>query len=557
MKVSRNPSYLFQSRHGIYYFRARIPLFIKSRYNTTKNEVRKSLDTRSLAIARKEARRLWVMMEDTDYMMNIDELEQHLQESNEGRQLLKRFLIASIKSRETGILDGEETDNYFVDYENLESETHILFRQLNSNQIELLKKQLDLWGDEPEDKKKEILLKLKSEIDKEEKEDIVAEKRIVIKGEVGSDAAAHVEEDLFVADAVKLFLDDHVETKSRGNAKGAAASTMVSYKGKLNEFVRIIGGDTVKCSSITKKTIIDYDKNIWKVPSGFTRYKKYKSMSIDEIIAYAGKNNISTKDNETVSQHVMRIKEFLKWLAVQEFVEEGLEKYLKEVPASNKSDSDKKDKFTDDDLRKLFNNEIYEKGRFKNKPSRYWLPLIALFTGMRGQEIAQLFNDDIQYDEEEKIWFIEIRENEKRKQRLKTTQSARKVPVHNKLKDLGFLEYVETVKGSKMLFPELYNEEGNHYKKYGNNFNRKNGGWKVKLGVEGHNSFHSFRHNVIDFLVKDAVDERVVTGLVGQKYKGGVVPNYLKSDALSTRYDALKRLKYPCVDWSKIVKRRW
>jgi len=31
MKVARNPSYLHQSRHGIYYFRVRIPLSIKAR----------------------------------------------------------------------------------------------------------------------------------------------------------------------------------------------------------------------------------------------------------------------------------------------------------------------------------------------------------------------------------------------------------------------------------------------------------------------------------------------------------------------------------------------
>ena len=60
MNVSRNPSYLFQSRHGIYYFRARIPLSIKSRYSTTKNEVRKSLNTHSVVVTRKDARRLWV-----------------------------------------------------------------------------------------------------------------------------------------------------------------------------------------------------------------------------------------------------------------------------------------------------------------------------------------------------------------------------------------------------------------------------------------------------------------------------------------------------------------
>jgi hypothetical protein len=60
MKPRANPSYLFLSRHGISYFRCRIPLEVKALYGIQKNEVRKSLRTSNYSDALKKARRLWL-----------------------------------------------------------------------------------------------------------------------------------------------------------------------------------------------------------------------------------------------------------------------------------------------------------------------------------------------------------------------------------------------------------------------------------------------------------------------------------------------------------------
>ena len=55
-----------------------------------------------------------------------DAMELADQRASDVKKLLKQFLIASIQSKETGILEGEEVDSFFVDYVNSESEIEIL-----------------------------------------------------------------------------------------------------------------------------------------------------------------------------------------------------------------------------------------------------------------------------------------------------------------------------------------------------------------------------------------------------------------------------------------------
>jgi len=546
-----NPTYLFKSRHGIYYCRVRIPLSIKKQYNTPCNEVKRSLRTRNYSEALKGARRLWVELERTDFTMNdkCQELEQAQRDSSEGRQLLKRFLIASIQSNETEILDDEEA-NHFTDYENSDSDTKILFKRLSSSQQELLQRELDSWEDLTLEKKKVILESLKEEIKLSES--------VHTPSPATATATEPMPEDdktsPLLPDAIEKYIEHYIGIRSRGNdPKPVPKETIAEYSGILREFIRIIEGEKFRCSDLSKKIIKGYDQKVWKVPAGFMKSKAYKGKSVDAVIAMGKK----TKESDTISKHVMRVKSFLSWCENEDYSCAGLGNSFSKIYSGGQPDHEKRDPFSNDELRLLFNNPIYEAGRFKH-PSRYWLPLIALFTGMRGREIAQLYRDDVQEDSESGVWFIEVRFNQKRMQSDKTAHASRKIPVHPQLKKLGFIEYVSSGRKNTMLFPELYNESGNPYKNWGNNFNRKApSGWKWKLGVKGDTVFHSFRHNVIDFLEKADVHKRIGCFLVGHKYKGGFVSNYIKSDDLKVLHGGIKVLSYPSIDWSKIEKRRW
>ena len=563
---SRTPSYLFQSRHGIYYFRVRIPLSIKKRYNISKTEFRRSLETRSHSVALRLSKRLWVKMEDSDYAMkDIErEMESFAQEEALGKKLLKRFLIAQIESKETGILDNEDADSFFSNCNENEKATDIILRELEKYELDLLTKHLDGWEQLPYDLKRNILLNLKKDNDNnlslvkhQQHEPIINTDTIYINNSINQISKLHIEEKLLV-DAINDFLQNYIEINSRGNAKPPSKATLVSYEGILKEFIRIVGGDKINCHDITKETIKFYDTNIWRTPKSFMKMKIYDGLDINSVIKLGEKLGSPTKKNETVKNHTMRVREFIKWAEGEVYIISGLDKYLIKVPGSNERANEKVDPFSDEDLHKLFNNEIYESGKFKNKPSRYWLPLIALFTGMRGEEIAQLLKNDVIKDKDTDIWYFNLVANYEINKNLKNKNSRRKIPIHPQLNRLGFIEYIDKIKSDCMIFPELFNKNGDHYKNFGNCFNRKNdSGWKWKCGVKGNTKFHSFRHTFTNTLKINNVADGIIAGLLGHGHISNVVPNYNKPDSLKICYAAINKLSYPSIDWSKIEKRRW
>ena len=119
------------------------------------------------------------------------------------------------------------------------------------------------------------------------------------------------------------------------------------------------------------------------------------------------------------------------------------------------------DKFTRTELRSLFESDEYRNRKFE-KPFQYWVPIIALFTGARLEEICQLYLTDIQFHESG--WFFHFSEelydttvSTTHQKRLKTTSSERICPVHPKLLELGLLKFVDELRGDGKgrLFPDL------------------------------------------------------------------------------------------------------
>ena len=92
-----------------------------------------------------------------------------------------------------------------------------------------------------------------------------------------------------------------------------------------------------------------------------------------------------------------------------------------------------------------------------------WLPLIMMYSGMRPNEVAQLFLDDIQTTSEGTLFF-RITKNVERNQWVKTSAS-RAVPIHEKLVELGFMEYVEKLRTAKesQLFPNCKPQKNTGY----------------------------------------------------------------------------------------------
>jgi integrase len=188
-------------------------------------------------------------------------------------------------------------------------------------------------------------------------------------------------------------------------------------------------------------------------------------------------------------------------------------------------------KFDDHDLLLLFESEDYCGHRFKT-PSEYRLPLIALFTGARLNEICQLTTRDIGIHEN--IDTLSILDEDSK--RLKTIASRRIIPIHSQLIELGFLDYVSSIQSGR-LFPELPEDlarPGNFGPKSSELFTayrRKCGVGEIK--ERSSKVFHSFRATLISALRKANVPKDRRTRLAGHEYSDTQDRNYTGGDVLT------------------------
>ncbi|OWF75452.1 hypothetical protein B4903_20160 [Yersinia frederiksenii] len=80
-----------------------------------------------------------------------------------------------------------------------------------------------------------------------------------------------------------------------------------------------------------------------------------------------------------------------------------------------------------------------------------WVFLLLSYTGARRGEIAKLNAEDIKFDDDSQRYFIYIKES-------KTEAGIRCIPLHKKLVDLGFIDFVKRKKTKSKandLFPEI------------------------------------------------------------------------------------------------------
>jgi integrase len=190
------------------------------------------------------------------------------------------------------------------------------------------------------------------------------------------------------------------------------------------------------------------------------------------------------------------------------------------------------------------------------------VPLIALYTGARLNEICQLSCKDVIEHVGTGRWVFDFNENNDVPfKSLKRPHHERLVPVHKKLIELGFIDYVISLKKKHVrLFPELtYKRDEN---KYANDIQR----WFNRTYINQKNcnittprtSFHSFRHTVITHLstVHNITENQVAAGF-GQTAKGGVYETrYTKHNAVEKYAKYFDLINFDdCYDSKKI--RTW
>lgn len=192
-----------------------------------------------------------------------------------------------------------------------------------------------------------------------------------------------------------------------------------------------------------------------------------------------------------------------------------------------KKSKDKRQPFDAEDLNAIFSGPVHTGGE---RPTRgrgeasYWLPLLALFTGARLEEMAQLRPHDVVQEayadsdgQTRKSWFIKIVEVDgEHGTTVKTAGSERMVPIHSMLEELGFTAFVRNQQHAKharlfhLLKPGGYGRLGNKWGEWWSRYMRGTIGITDERKV-----FHSFRHTFKDMARHSGVTEGVARQIMG------------------------------------------
>jgi integrase len=206
-------------------------------------------------------------------------------------------------------------------------------------------------------------------------------------------------------------------------------------------------------------------------------------------------------------------------------------------------------------LVRIFSSPIYTAGERPDAgagEAAYWLPLLALFTGARLEELGQLHPDDVYqetYEDEggmsREAWVLRIAEVAEG-QELKNKGSTRRVPLHPELIRLGFIEFVEARRKRTRIFYELTpdtrgRETGNWSKWFGR--------WRrTRCGINGSlMTFHSFRHLFKDLCRAAGMDEPVHDAMTGHVGEGNRVARAYGAGAypLKPLVEGMRKYKVP------------
>jgi integrase len=368
---------------------------------------------------------------------------------------------------------------------------------------------------------------------------------------------------------VSALIDLYVRVKSPkwGADQKQRVPTTLGY------FTELVGD--VELASVEVSTVVEYREMLMSLPANLaTARRAMPDASLKQLIDWARDSRAKKKTAQAAGRYVAVLSELFTWAVNSDYMGRNPARGLGTTgrPEHRRS-QDARAIFSTDELRQIFGVEWYRTGRVaanakgrihQFRPHHYWLPLLALFSGGRLNELAQLFVTDVRrtasgtdyisfaLDHPEKRdtdAHDEDRSHDGAK-RLKTVNATRQIPLHPYLVDRGFVNYVAALRaaGHERVFPELLFDPVKGYgKAAGSWFNERFLGQRLKIPRDGTKTFHSFRHQFISAAFKH-LNEATVAQLAGhqrgstqsgERYRKDQVVDQLKNDVARIEYPDL------------------
>ena len=323
-------------------------------------------------------------------------------------------------------------------------------------------------------------------------------------------------------------------------------------------------GTNSPLNSVTREQCESLARLFINIPAYATRH--YEKMTLREAAkAHESKEGSPAQRFGEASKNLAVLREIFEFALDKEWLDRNpVERVKISKPARPERYSDGEngyEPFTIEELQIIFSQPLYtgckDDGNGVNRVgpnhprrSRFWLPLVSLFSGMRAQEILQLERTDIQ--RADGIFSITVTDrihgsypDGEYTKRLKAKNSVRCIPVHRELERLGFLEYVTNCKDER-LFPDVALGKAS---KMSDQFTKKFKTFMKPTGVSvpRRKVFHSFRNTFNDGLRAADVHIEIREQIMGwvdysrmdSRYGKGHLIQKLKQDVDKVKFDGL------------------
>lgn len=317
--------------------------------------------------------------------------------------------------------------------------------------------------------------------------------------------------------------------------------------------------------SITKAEAREFRDLLYRMPTRAAQRRQFKGKTIGQIVEMNERLGCDVISALTRNKIISELSTFHSWLVREGYVSDNIWSNL--APSLPKR-TNSYPPFTVAQLQLLFDSPLFTgcAGRTKIRSIltpgcieirdwRYWLPLLAAFSGARQSELAQLEIADIR--RADGIDYINITGTGGDKAKaVKSAAAERNVPLHSTLVAMGFLKYVAGLRtaGHSRVFPELSRDTNGQFGNVSRFYQKvfKTLPFELEEGVR-RLTFHSFRHSVVDELRRKRA-EHEFQPLIGHEAKTttrgyGSRPTY----DLERRLELIEEITYPGLDLSHLL----
>jgi integrase len=350
-----------------------------------------------------------------------------------------------------------------------------------------------------------------------------------------------------IVEMIDLYMRDHEKEWQK--------RTVSSIRFSLDLFVKLAGERDVK--DFLLEDFIRYKELLAMVPAGFSRYKGLKDRDLLELIeevefdlAIGQAPRHQVLDLRTQDTNLERVSWLFNWLVDKSYL---LQSYAKKLGYKEGTiGSEPIRPFTSAELQKIIDSLPV----LRINPEHLFIPLLALYEGIRLNEGCQPLVRDVTIDAESGLLCLTIKADGTVGQRTKNLSSRRTIPIPPTVLALGFRNYWESMREQDtdpnkplLLFPNLRQSVNGYTGAMSNWWSRF---IDEHVTEDASVDFRSLRSNLINMLHARGYIEPQIQPLVGHAVKSTLAKHYIY-DKPSLMFEMLQTVNYD-IDLSRLYR---